>query len=208
MKHILWIILIFLSLGSYAQNSFPPSGDAFVSGKIISSLAGADIGGHLELRNPAKTANGVASSWIIFNMAGSYGNSLQFWAYDNIGCSSGGMCSSRLTLMDNGNLGIGTTTPSSKLAVNGNIRAQEVKVENANWPDYVFTKDYRLPTLEQTEQHIKEKGHLPGIPSAVEVKTNGIDLGEMNAKLLQKIEELTLYIIDLEKRVKTIEIKN
>ncbi|SMC75191.1 hypothetical protein [Pedobacter africanus] len=114
-----------------------------------------------------------------------------------------------------GNVGIGTTSPNSKLAVNGNIRAHEIKVETANWPDYVFAKDYLLPTLQETEKHIKEKGHLPGIPSASEVKANGVDLGEMNAKLLQKIEELTLHLIEKEKlvsdlsiRVKKLEEKN
>ncbi|WP_187290734.1 hypothetical protein [Pedobacter heparinus] len=101
-----------------------------------------------------------------------------------------------------GDIGIGTVdTKGYKLAVNGNIRAKEVKVETANWPDYVFTKDYQLPTLQQTENHIKEKGHLPGIPSAAEVKANGIDLGEMNAKLLQKIEELTLHLIEMKKEI-------
>jgi hypothetical protein len=99
----------------------------------------------------------------------------------------------------NGNVGIGTATPNAKLAVNGNIRAKEIKVETANWPDYVFAKDYELPSLTDTENHIKEKGHLPGIPSAEEVKANGIELGEMNAKLLKKIEELTLYLIEMKK---------
>jgi hypothetical protein len=105
----------------------------------------------------------------------------------------------RMRISNNGNVGIGTATPNAKLAVNGNIRAHEIKVETANWPDYVFAKDYQLPSLKETEQHIKEKGHLPGIPSAEEVKTNGVDLGEMNAKLLKKIEELTLYLIDIKK---------
>jgi hypothetical protein len=108
-----------------------------------------------------------------------------------------------------GSIGIGVAnTQGYQLAVNGNIRAKEIKVETANWPDYVFAKDYALPSLKETEKHIQEKGHLPGIPSAQEVKSNGVDLGELNVKLLKKIEEMTLYIIDLEKRVKNIESKN
>jgi hypothetical protein len=100
-----------------------------------------------------------------------------------------------------GNVGIGTTTPKEKLSVNGKIRAHEIKVETANWPDYVFGEDYQLPDLTETELHIKANGHLPGIPSAAEVKNNGIDLGDMNAKLLKKIEELTLHVIELNKTV-------
>lgn len=105
-------------------------------------------------------------------------------------------------LYSTGNMGIGTTdTKGYKLAVNGKIRTQEIKVEAANWPDYVFAKDYKLPSLQETEQHIKDKGHLPGIPSAEEVKANGVDLGEMNVKLLQKIEELTLHLIEVKKEL-------
>lgn len=110
-----------------------------------------------------------------------------------------------MTMLANGNLGIGITNPNEKLAVNGKIRAQEIKVETADWPDYVFAKDYQLPLLKETEQHIKDKGHLPGIPSAEEVRSNGVDLGEMNAKLLKKIEELTLYIIEQNKKVNSLE---
>ncbi|NQX43178.1 hypothetical protein SAMN05421820_11593 [Pedobacter steynii] len=94
-----------------------------------------------------------------------------------------------------GNVGIGTNVPKERLSVNGNIRAREVKVESGNWPDYVFKKDYNVLSLNEIENHIQEKGHLPGIPSAKEVKEKGLDLGEMNAKLLEKIEELTLYLI-------------
>ena len=105
----------------------------------------------------------------------------------------------RIIMRKDGNVGIGTTNPGTwKLAVNGNIRAKEIKVETG-WSDFVFEDSYDLPTLEEVEQHIKEKGHLKDIPSAREVEENGIFLGEMDAKLLQKIEELTLYMIALKK---------
>jgi hypothetical protein len=108
-----------------------------------------------------------------------------------------------------GDVGVGTLdTKGYKLAVNGKVRAQEIKVETANWPDYVFAKDYVLPSLKETEKHIQEKGHLPGIPSAQEVKNNGVDLGEMNAKLLKKIEELTLYLIQKDKELEQVKADN
>lgn len=109
-----------------------------------------------------------------------------------------------------GNVGIGTTdTQGYELGVNGKIAALEVKVAAYNdWPDYVFTKEYKLPTLEEVEQHIKEKGHLPNIPSAAKVKKEGgFSLGEMNKKLLEKVEQLMLYTIQQEKRIKALEAK-
>ncbi|NQY01563.1 MAG: hypothetical protein HRT70_10675 [Flavobacteriaceae bacterium] len=100
-------------------------------------------------------------------------------------------------------VGIGTTNPGAwKLAVNGSVRAKEIKVETG-WADFVFYDDYTLPTLEEVENHIKAKGHLKDIPSAAEVGANGILLGEMNSKLLQKIEELTLYVIAQDKENKS-----
>ncbi|SMC75262.1 hypothetical protein [Pedobacter africanus] len=120
--------------------------------------------------------------------------------------SGGGNAVNDLILQNTGgNVGIGTANPKGyRLAVAGNMIAESVKVSlQNNWPDYVFAKDYQLPTLQETEKHIKDKGHLQGIPSAAEVKANGIDLGEMNAKLLQKIEELTLHLIEQNKMLKT-----
>lgn len=103
------------------------------------------------------------------------------------------------TVKSSGNIGIGTTTPDAKLAVNGNIHAKEVKVDLTGWPDYVFKESYTLPTLEEVEKHIQEKGHLINLPSAKEVEANGVELGEMNKLLLEKIEELTLYTLQQQK---------
>jgi hypothetical protein len=102
----------------------------------------------------------------------------------------------------NGNVTIGTSlNPTAyKLAVGGKIIAEELKVQlQAQWPDYVFTKDYQLPTLAQVEKQIKEKGHLANVPSATEVKENGFEVGEMARIQQEKIEELTLYIIEQNK---------
>lgn len=103
-----------------------------------------------------------------------------------------------------GNVGIGTlSTGSHKLAVEGSIGAREIKVQANGWSDFVFKKEYNLPTLKEVENHIIKKGHLKDIPSAKEVEENGIYLGEMDSRLLQKIEELTLYTISQEKQLKT-----
>lgn len=95
-----------------------------------------------------------------------------------------------------GKVGINTTTPGSyDLAVNGKIRSREVRVDNDTWADYVFKEDYPLATLKEVSAFIRRYGYLRGMPSSEEVKKQGISLSEMNGKLLEKIEELTLYII-------------
>lgn len=112
-------------------------------------------------------------------------------------------------LNDNGNVGIGTCDPQAKLAVNGEILAKSVRVNTSSeyWPDYVFSSDYELMSLDELENYITYNKHLPGIISAEEVRHQGdVDLGEMNVKLLEKIEELTLYIINLQKQID--ELKN
>ena len=108
-----------------------------------------------------------------------------------------------------GSLGIGTTTPGAyKLAVKGTIGAQKVKVTQSGWADFVFHPDYQLPSLYEIEKYIKAHRHLPDIPAAAEVEKEGLDLGEMDRRLLQKIEEQTLYLIELSKRIDTLQHKN
>lgn len=103
----------------------------------------------------------------------------------------------------NGNVRIGTGTmnPTKALEVNGTIRSKEVIVEITNWSDFVFDNNYNLMSLKDTESFIKQNGHLPNVPSAAEVEKEGVQLGEMNAILLQKVEELTLYVIELQNQI-------
>ena len=108
----------------------------------------------------------------------------------------------------NGTVGIGTDDPKGyRLAVNGDAIFTKVKVKQYTaWPDYVFASTYQLPSLSEVAAFIKEYKHLPNIPSAADVaKEDGIDLGEMNSKLLEKIEELTLYAIEADKKNKELE---
>jgi hypothetical protein len=111
----------------------------------------------------------------------------------------------RMAITMNGKVGIGTTTPDAKLAVNGDIHATEVRVTlTVPAPDYVFASDYKLKTLKEVEDYINKNSHLPEIPSAKELEKNGLLLAEMNMSLLKKVEELTLYAIEQEKKTEAL----
>jgi hypothetical protein len=108
----------------------------------------------------------------------------------------------KMRITESGNVGIGTASPDAKLAVNGTVHAKEVKVDlNITGPDYVFEKDYNLMSLEEIKTYIEKHKHLPEVPSAKEMETNGVNLSEMNMILLKKVEELTLHVIELRKEL-------
>jgi hypothetical protein len=116
----------------------------------------------------------------------------------------------RILVGANGTVGIGTTQINEdyKLFVEGSIRTRKVRVDPAAWPDYVFDHHYKLPSLAEVEQFIQKNHHLPGMPPAAEVEKNGLDLGDNQSQLLKKIEELTLYVIDLNKKVEKLSKEN
>jgi len=98
-----------------------------------------------------------------------------------------------------GNVGLGTSNPTNELAVNGTIKCKEIIVTTNGWADFVFEPDYELMPLADLEKFIEANGRLPDIPSAEDVASGGVKMGEMQAKMLQKIEELTLHVIALKK---------
>jgi hypothetical protein len=117
----------------------------------------------------------------------------------------------KLSILSNGNVGIGTTSPDATLAVKGNIHTQEVKVDLTGamqGPDYVFEKDYNLLPLPELESYINQNKHLPEVPSAKEMEANGLNLKEMNLILLKKVEELTLHLIEMKKQNDRIVLEN
>jgi hypothetical protein len=129
------------------------------------------------------------------------GYGLNFWKPAVTGQNFGNYY---LFLADTGNVGIGTNNPQAKLAVNGEILAKSIRVNTSStyWPDYVFGEKYELMSLKELDAYVKANKHLPGMPSASEVERQGdVDLGEMNVILLEKVEELTRYIIDLQKQI-------
>lgn len=107
----------------------------------------------------------------------------------------------RMRITATGNVGIGTTDPQAKLSVNGDIFSEKVRVIQNVWPDYVFHATYSLRPLREVEKYIQQYRHLPEVPSAKEVAAGGLDLGDTQAILLKKIEELTLYVIAMQKEI-------
>lgn len=140
-------------------------------------------------------------------------NSDYVWANHDIiinAAHSGGGNINQLVLYRTGDVGIGTASPDARLAVKGNIHAQEVRVDltGSTAPDYVFERDYKLISLDELEKYVQMNSHLPEIPSSDQMELNGINLKEMNLLLLKKVEELTLHLIEQSKRIDNLESEN
>ena len=199
---ILWSLFLSLPITAFAQTTFP----------------GIDI----SLGTPAyginiKTNFGQSGGWsrgynisnqdgterlVAFGAFGRMDNGVSKINYAYVGRDYN---DTFMTFLPNGYVGVGTVAPKEMLSVNGNIRAKQIKVETTNWPDYVFSENYQLPSLKETEKFIQTNGHLPEVPKASEIEQNGVDLGELNKILLKKMEEMTLYMIDKDKRIQALE---
>jgi regulation of enolase protein 1 (concanavalin A-like superfamily) len=157
------------------------------------------------IRSFGNNINYYAGHWKTKGIIASENHSHNWYTSKN---GSSDWSSVKMTLNENGNLGIETTAPDEKLTVKGKIHTQEVRVDMAGplVPDYVFAEDYKLKSLQEVEDFIKENKHLPEIPSAQEIEKNGLMLAEMNMNLLKKMEEMTLYMIEMKKENQ--EIKN
>lgn len=170
------------------------------------------VGGNI-ITNQAMVAQGANNTWnggatfIDYNTSAGYG---RVGAYDYSTSTW-----KNLTI-GGGNLGIGTSSPGEKLEVNGNalingeVYSKKVKVSTnpGGWPDYVFEASYELRPLSEVETYIQTHKHLPEVPSAKEVEAKGLDLGSMDATLLKKVEELTLYVIEKDNEVKGLKQEN
>lgn len=164
-------------------------------GGIVQSIIAADAGGTIELNNPAKSGSNSARIWRLYNMKGPYGNSLQFWPYND----SGNFFNPQgyvLKISDTGNA-----------ALQGKFEAKDFVVSASPTADFVFAQDYNLRGIQDLEKFISEKQHLPEIPSAKEMTESGVTVGEFQIKLLQKIEELTLYTIAQHKELEQLKLQ-
>jgi len=163
-----------------------PSAKATVTGSVASVLSTNDASNPFGLRTMIYGAPAIADRYV----------TMQTTDYSLV--DGGDLV---LQPASSGNVGIGTTNPDQKLTVNGTVHSKSVVVDNNIFPDYVFKKTYVLRPLSAVKTYIDLNHHLPEMPSAAEVAKNGQNLGEINALLLKKVEELTLYMIEKDKQI-------
>jgi hypothetical protein len=166
------------------------------------NILAIDGNGNVFFRS-ASTLGGAGSAW------GLTGNTAVNPTTTFLGTTDGSTVAFRTNNLERmridgatGNVGIGESSPQSLLAVKGTITSQKVVVTQIGWADYVFQPDYQLRSLKEVEEYIKRNGHLPELPTAEDINKTGDDLGASQVALLKKIEELTLYIIEQNKREK------
>jgi hypothetical protein len=146
-------------------------------------------------------ANGSGTSYGVKIYAGTNTSDGAFYVANQAGTTP------YLFVRGDGYVGIGTIYPGYPLAVNGKMAAKEVIVTQTGWSDFVFKDNYKLKPLNQVADYVKKNKHLEGVPTEAEVKKNGVPIGEMQAKLLEKVEELTLHMIEMQKQNDELKLK-
>ena len=186
-----------------SQIEFKDAGEIHFHGPIADSRVVFDALGRVGIgtTSPANTLHVQGSIYLPAaggRLTWNNGNAeIGVSAYDlTFDTYTGSALTEKMRITSAGNVGIGTTSPTHELTVDGNIGAEEIVVVPDVAPDFVFENDYALRSLEEVEEYIDAHGHLPEIPSAAEMEAEGVGLAEMQMKLLQKIEELTLYLIE------------
>jgi hypothetical protein len=210
--------LTLLAGGSVGIGTTTPTGKFQVqqgSYDLLTSSTSVDIGLNSNTGGWARAFRVVNASGSNGQNGGAFGvlgaGATPTYAYMAIPTSDPtGYDSSKILMLDNsGNVGIGTTNPGTyRLAVNGGIHSQSVNVDLTGWSDYVFKPTYHLPSLTEVKTYIDRNQRLPDMPSEAEVTKDGINLGEMNALLTKKVEELTLYLINEDKAQKELKDTN
>lgn len=191
-----------LTAGALGRLQVYPTGDVVVGDNNVGSI------GRLTVKT-TNNADGIShigdGGNILKTRMGGTSAGIGTFSPTNMRIFSGGF--SRILISEaTGNVGIGTDNPTYKLSVLGNIRCTEAVVETG-WADYVFEKNYQLPLLSDVEKFILQNKHLPNIPSAAEIEKNGLHLGDTQKRMMEKIEELTLYVIELNKKIEKLQQK-
>jgi Phage T4 tail fibre len=194
--------------GQYNTNNVIFNSGGSVGIGTITPTAKLDVNGSVVFNETASSYTNIrlghdANDAIIADNLGNKAYGGGYWFRVHNESAGVGKYIDVMALSEAGNVGIGTTIPDEKLTVKGQIHALEVRIDKAGAlvPDYVFANDYKLKTLSEVDSYIKANNHLPEIPSAKEIEKNGLILGEMNLSLLKKIEELTLYAIEQQKKL-------